>query len=89
MRAGGNRSNPASTGVWVVKRLPARVTARATSKGLAVVLHEAPRAFQHGEGGMPFVEVADLRLQPEGRSRRQPPMPSTISWSSRSSGPPP
>ena len=32
----------------------------------AVVLHEAPRPFQHGEGGVPFVELADLGLQPEG-----------------------
>jgi hypothetical protein len=32
----------------------------------AVVLHEAPRPFQHGEGRVPFVEVTDLGLPPEG-----------------------
>ena len=36
MRAGAKRSNPAATAVWVVKRLPARVTASATSKGWPV-----------------------------------------------------
>ena len=34
IRMGAKRSKPASTGVWVVKRLPARVTASATSKVL-------------------------------------------------------
>src|SRR6266704_3078824 len=33
MRAGEKRSNPAETGVCVVKTLPARVSASATSKG--------------------------------------------------------
>ena len=36
MRAGAKRSKPAATAVWVVKRLPARVTASATSNGCAV-----------------------------------------------------
>ena len=36
MRAGAKRSKPAATAVWVVKRLPARVTASATSKGCPV-----------------------------------------------------
>ncbi len=36
MRAGAKRSKPAATAVWVVKRFPARVTARATSKGCPV-----------------------------------------------------
>ncbi len=34
--AGLKRSKPAGTGVWVVKTLPARVTASATSKGRPV-----------------------------------------------------
>ena len=44
-----------------------------------VVLHEAPGPFQHGEGGMALIEVADLGLQPQGPQQRQPPMPRMIS----------
>ena len=62
MRAGWKRSNPAATAVWVVKRLPARVTASATSKGCAARLHETACALQHGERRMAFIQVADFRL---------------------------
>ncbi len=61
MRLGGKRSKPASTGVWVVKRFPALVAVSATWKGYSVVLHEVTRAFQDGQSGVAFVEVADLR----------------------------
>ena len=69
-QGGGKRSKPAATAVWVVKRLPARVTANATSKGWPS-LHEVAGAFQDGEGGMSFVQVADFRLEPE--RPKQPP----------------
>ena len=62
MSAGGKRSKPAATAVWVVKRLPARVTASATSKGCADLFHEIAGAFQHGEGRMPFIQVTDFRV---------------------------
>ena len=34
-------------------------------EGLPGRLHETPRAFQHGERRMPFIQVADLRLDAE------------------------
>ena len=77
MRAGAKRSKPAATAVWVVNRLPARVTARDDVKGLACFLHETPGAFQHGEGRMAFVQVTDFRLDAERASNRHPPIPST------------
>ena len=40
-------------------------------EGLPGRLHETPRAFQHGEGRMPFIQVADFRLDAE--RGKQPP----------------
>ena len=34
-------------------------------EGLPGLFHEAARAFQHGEGRMPFIQVADFRLDAE------------------------
>lgn len=34
-------------------------------EGLSGRLHEAPRAFQHDERRMPFIQVADFRLNAE------------------------
>jgi hypothetical protein len=34
-------------------------------EGLPRLFHEASRAFQHGEGRVPFVQVTDLRLDPQ------------------------
>ncbi len=34
-------------------------------KGLAVLFHEVPGPLQNGEGRVPFIQVTDLRLQPE------------------------
>ena len=34
-------------------------------EGLPGRLHETPRAFQHGERRMPFIQVADFRLDAE------------------------
>ena len=34
-------------------------------EGLPGLFHEAPGAFQHGEGRMPFIQVADFRLDAE------------------------
>src|SRR5437016_7189534 len=42
-------------------------------EGTPAVLHETAGALQHGEGRVPFVEMADLGLEPE-RSQ-QPPAP--------------
>ena len=72
MRAGAKRSKPAATAVWVVKRLPARVTASATSNGCPVCLHETAGTLQHGERRMPFIEMADFRLNAE-RGEQPPP----------------
>ena len=71
MSAGSKRSKPAVTAVWVVNRLPARVAANATSNGCPRLLHKSTRALQHREGGVTFVQVADLRLQSE--RAQQPP----------------
>ena len=34
-------------------------------EGLSCGLHETARAFQHGERGMPFIQVAHFRFDPE------------------------
>ena len=65
MRAGEKRSKPAATAVWVVKRFPARVAARATSKGWPGLFHETASALENGEGRVPLVQVTDLGLQAE------------------------
>ena len=65
MRAGPKRSKPAATGVWVVKRLPDRVAAQGDFEGLSGLFHEGSGPFQHGEGGMPFIQVADFGLDPQ------------------------
>ena len=87
MRAGSNRSKPAATAVWVVKRFPARVTASATSKGSPCLFHETAGALQHGEGRMPFVEMTDFRLN--AKRSKQPPSanPEQHSCFRRNSGP--
>src|SRR4051812_34452432 len=61
MVSGANRSNPASTGVWVVKTLPARVTDNRV-EGSAVIFHPGPRTLQHRERGVAFVQVQELGL---------------------------
>ena len=40
-------------------------------EGLPRLFHEAPRAFQHGEGRMSFIQMADLRLDAE-RGKQSP-----------------
>ncbi len=75
-RLTGNRSNPASTAVWVVKRLPGLRGAERLLEPHAIVLHVAAGPLQDGEGGVPLVEVADLGLDTQSReapaSRRCP-----------------
>ena len=66
IKAGGKRSKPALTAVCVVKRFPARVAASATANGFPILLHESAGTFQQGEGRMPFIEMADFRLDAEG-----------------------
>ena len=64
IRRGRNRSNPASTGVCVVKRLPARVTAKATSNGMLLSSIKA-RAFQNRERRVAFIQMANFGMEPE------------------------
>ena len=61
-RAGGKRSKPASTGVWVVKRLPGSGGGERLLEVDAVVLHVAAGPLEDGEGGVALVEMADLGL---------------------------
>ena len=66
IRSGAKRSKPASTGVWVVKRFPARVIVRARSNGCLLLGHVRPGSLKHRERGMTLVEMADFRMQAEG-----------------------
>ena len=86
MRAGAKRSKPAATAVCVVKRLPARVTARATSNGCPLSFMKVAGALQHGERRMPFVQVADFRLDAqrlEQAATRRFPAPSPAAAATR------
>ena len=75
------RSKPAATAVRAVKRLPARVTASAIQR-LPFLVH-ATCSFQNRECRMPFIQVADFRLDAE--CAEQPPSadPNMISCFSR------
>ena len=90
MRAGAKRSKPAATAVWVVKRLPALVTASADLESLPGFLHEASGALQHRKGRMPFIQMTDFRpgcRAPPAIAIRQ--SQAAISCLRRNSGPPP
>ena len=65
MRAGAKRSKPAATAVWVVKRLPGSSDGQRDFEGLPGLFHETSGALQHGKGRMPFIQMADLRLDAE------------------------
>ncbi len=66
MSASGKRSKPAETGVWVVKRVPALGGLPGLEEREALGLHEVTHALQAGEDRVPLVEMAYLRLGPEG-----------------------
>ena len=86
---GANRSNPAATAVWVVNRLPARVTASATSKDSPVCVMNAAARSSTAKAACPSLRWQTSGRRPSSPSRRHPPIPRTISWTRRSSGPPP
>ena len=48
------------------------VTAQCDFEGLSGLFHKGSSPFQHGEGGMPFIQVADFRLDAE-RIEQAPP----------------
>lgn len=88
------RSMPAGTGVWVVNRVPARTASSALEKSAGAVstssrIRSMPRnpacpslVWKTSGAGCPV-------SRQNTRSARTPPMPSSISWSSRCSLPPP
>ena len=66
MRAGEKRSNPAATGGVGGEEVAGARRGQRHVEGLPGFLHEMARALQHGERRVSFVQVADLRLQPQG-----------------------
>ena len=58
-------------------------------EGLPGLLHEAAGAFQHRKGRMPFIQVADLRLDAKRGKQSPSADPKEHLLPRRSSGPPP
>ena len=71
--------NPAATAVCVVKRLPARVTASATSNGCPVSSMKSCARSSTANAAWPSFRWHTSGLRPSARSSRQPPMPRSIS----------
>ena len=65
MSAGAKRSKPAATAVWVVKRLPARVTASATSKGCPVSSMKLRARSSTAKAACPSLRWQTSGLMPE------------------------
>ena len=87
------RSIPAGTGVWVVKTVPARTASSAASKSRPSSDSSAIRSRPRNPACPSFVWNTSGCAWPVSRqyvrTARTPPMPSSISWSSRCSLPPP
>src|SRR5215469_8189032 len=69
-QARANRSNPASTAVWVVSRFPARVAVSATGNGCSKSSMKKRARFEHHQCRVSFVQVADLEFDPARAKKR-------------------
>ena len=65
MSEGGNRSNPAGTAVCVAEEVAGPCGLEGNIKGLAGLIHKASGTLEHGKASMPFIEMADFRLDAE------------------------
>ena len=92
-RLRSNRSMPAGTGVWVVKTVPARQTSRASSKLRPCSAYSRMRSRPRKPAWPSLVWKTSGEGYPrsaqKARTARTPPMPSSSSWRSRWSLPPP
>src|SRR5216110_2624881 len=83
VRAGEKRSNPAETGVCVVKTLPARVAASAASKGHRLSSMKLRARSSTAKAACPSLRWQTPGSSPSVRSNRQPPIPKRSSCCSR------
>ena len=88
-----NRSMPAGTGVWVVNTVPARQTSMASSKLRPRSAYSRIRSRPRNPACPSLVWNTSGEGWPvsaqKARTARMPPMPSSSSWRSRWSLPPP
>ena len=93
IRLRSNRSMPAGTGVCVVNTVPARPTSRASSKLSPCSAYSRIRSRPRNPAWPSLVWKTSgegcPRSAQNARTARTPPMPSSSSWRSRWSLPPP
>ncbi len=84
---------PAGTGVWVVNTVPARLRSRAVSKSSPAAMYSRIRSRPRKPAWPSLVWKTSGAGAPVigqyARMARTPPMPSSTSWASRWSVPPP
>jgi hypothetical protein len=70
----GRREAVKTGGHWRVggKEVARSRCAQCDFEGLSALFHKGSSPFQHGEGGMPFIQVAHFGLDPE-RIEQAPP----------------
>src|SRR4029450_13149491 len=89
MKDRGNRSMPASTGVWVVKMVPARTVSMAVAGSRPRSWIRRRMRSRPRKPAWPSLVWNTSGSIPRACRARTPPMPSRISWRRRCSPPPP